>query len=319
MKRIFYIVLTLFLIPLVTDAQKWKYERHALYAGIGTNHFMGDLGGGGKDAAHFLGVRDMDFSSTRPTSQFGYRYRIIEELSVKANVTYAFLKGDDKFSASLGRQARNLHFHSNIWELGGQIEYYFIKEKEATRYTFSSLRGINKMGAYLLIGGGGLYYNPKAEMNGTWHSLRKLHTEGQTMPAYPDPDTGESITPDPEYGMFAGFFSVGLGAKFNLNNIWSIGIEISNRYTTTDYLDDAHNRYYNWLDNGGTIEQIYFSDQHLLRDDDSDTVLDIFAPRYPTGTERRGDPNYNDAYILTVITVYYKMKTSMKSRPKWVN
>ena len=49
-------------------------------------HFMGDLGGGKKDAAHFFGVRDLDFVTTRPLVTVNYRFRVIEQVAAKSRI-----------------------------------------------------------------------------------------------------------------------------------------------------------------------------------------------------------------------------------------
>jgi hypothetical protein len=286
----------------------------------GTNHFMGDLGGGKKDAAHFLGVRDMDFVTTRPTWQLGYRYRLTEYFSFRINLTYALLSGKDEASASLGRQSRNLSFRSNIWELSGQFEYYFIKEKEVPRYSFSSLRSVRNISAYLFVGFGGFENNPKAKYtDGKWYALRPLATEGQGSGLeyeYLNRTTGltETVQAPEMYKRIAICIPMGLGMKYNINRKWAIGLEISNRYTSTDYLDDASDRYFNYNDDivtskgitppGGALTT-YFADRHLTS-----------AP-YQTGKTMRGDPTYNDSYILTLITVHYKLKKSNGSLPKF--
>ena len=318
MKKIVYLLL-IFLIPTMADAQRWKRERVALFAGTGTSHFMGDLGGGAKDAAHFLGVRDMDWKYTRPTVQFGVKYRILEELAVKPVISYGYLKADDLESQNILRQARNLQFTSHIWEAGVQFEYSFIKEKELARYTFSSLRAAKKFSAYVIVGGGGLYFNPRAELvrgSKDWVKLRPLNNEGQGSEPYTIIEDGEAITitPDAPYGKFAGFVSAGLGGKYNLNRRWSIGLEITNRYTTTDYLDDAHDRYFENPNNP-------FSDRQLILEyaNDNQTVTGVGgdAPDWQSGQPYRGDPEYNDAYISTVVTGYYKLKNTVRSMPKF--
>lgn len=315
MKKI-YILLFIISTFFYSNAQRWKSERLSVIGAIGTNQFMGDLGGGSKDAAHFLGIRDMDFEQTRPTIQAGFRYRLIKDISVTPSITYAYLKADDASSGSIGRQSRNLNFHSNIWELGVQFEYAFIPEKELARYTFSSLRAAKKLSAYVLVGGGGFYFNPKTELNGETIELRPLNTEGQGMGAYEY--LGETITPDKPYGKFAGFISVGLGAKYQLDRRWGIGLEISNRYTTTDYLDDAHNRYYN---NHTDPVAAALADRHLTinTEDPANPFIDYSTPAtpYPTGSLYRGEPSYKDAYIFTLIKGYYKLKNTVKSMPKF--
>jgi hypothetical protein len=39
--------------------------------------------------------------------------------------------------------------------------------------------------------------------------------------------------------------------------------------------------------------------------------------KYKSGKTMRGDPAYNDAYIFTVVTGYYKLKNTIKSMPKF--
>ena len=290
MKKII-IPLLFLLIPTLIFAQRWKRERFDAFAAVGTNHFMGDLGGGGQDAAHFFGVRDMDWEYTRPTLQFGMRIRILQELTVKPIFTYGYLRGDDASSGSLGRRNRNLSFRTHLMEFGTQVEYYFLPEKEMAKYTFSSMRTINRLCAYGFLGGGGFFFNPQAELDGQWHNLQPLKTEGQDSP----------------YSKIAGYFSLGLGAKYHIQDRWSIGIEMSNRYTTTDYIDDAHDTYFDYTD-GSIADQL--ADRHL--DEDGNP-----APDYETGQLYRGDPEYNDAYILTMITGYYRFKFSMRSLPKF--
>lgn len=295
MKKIIYFLILL-AIPLLSDAQRWKHERLSIYGSVGTNFFLGDLGGGMKDASHYFSVRDIDWANTRNVIQAGIRYRILRDLAVKPTISYARLKADDAESGSYGRRSRNLWFRTNLWELGAQFEYYFIKEKNLGRYTFSSYKGINKLSAYASVGGGGFYYNPKSESSRgakDWTALRPMENEGVF------------------YGMFAGYLSLGLGMKYKLNERWAIGLDISNRYTTTDYLDDAHDSY-SGIGNG-------YDDRHLVVNNDEQgnaTVTEQLAAPYPAGKTMRGDPAYNDAYLFTVITGYYKINSTF-SMPKY--
>ncbi len=331
MKRFFYLFGALFLIiSLSSSAQYWKREPASLIYGNGTNHFMGDLGGGKREAAHFLGIRDLDYQVTRPTWQIGYRYRFHELFAARATLTYALITGKDKASGFYGRKARNLSFRSPIWELGAQVEYYFLKEQPPARAAVTSLVGRRNFAAYIFFGAGGLYYNPKGkyEPTGKWIPLRPLGTEGQY--ANPDgtpftytsfyPPNEELQTPKP-YKPFAAYISVGLGVKYNINRRWAVGLEMSNRYTSTDYLDDAHDRYFNYADFGLTPPSeytTYFADRHVPYDPETGEVFyDKEAPPYHSGKAGRGDPDYNDAYILTLIHVYYKLKKSRRNLPKF--
>ncbi len=292
MRKLIYLTLLVLLIPSLSNAQRWKHERLSVYGSAGTNFFLGDLGGGPKDASHYFSLRDIDWVYTRPVLQAGIRYKLLRDLAVKPFISYARLKADDMKSEHIGRRSRNLHFRTNLWEVGAQFEYYFIKEKHLGRYTFSSYKGLNKLSAYVSIGGGGLYYNPKSEEirgSNSWQELRPMMNENKA------------------YGMFAGFFNVGLGIKYKLDERYAIGLDVSNRYTSTDYLDDASGSYIG-KDNG-------FADKHLVVDYDNNVVTDVHT-LYPEGKEGRGDPSYNDAYLFSVITVYYKIN-SVFSIPKY--
>jgi hypothetical protein len=292
MKKFIYLLVFL-VIPLLTDAQRWKHERLSAYASFGNNYFLGDLGGGAKDASHYFSIRDIDWAMTRPVFQVGVRYKILSDLCIKPTFTFARLKADDAESQSIGRQGRNLHFRTNLYEVGAQMEYYFIKEKNIGRYTFSSYKGINKLSAYVAVGGGGFYFNPQSESvrgAGDWTYLQPMKNEGVS------------------YSLIAGFMSVGVGLKYNLNDKWSIGLDITNRYTTTDYLDDAHDTYKGY--NNG------WDDRHLVVDYDNNIVTDVRGTPYTDGQPMRGNPAYNDAYLFTSISVYYKLK-SVFSMPKY--
>ncbi len=303
------IALLLITIPTIIFAQRWKKERIEILGGLGTNQFLGDLGGGRGNAAHFLGVKDVDWENTRPNLQIGIRYRIIKRLTVKPTFTYAFLKADDASSGSKTRFSRNLHFRSNIFELGAQFEFYFIQEKEMAHYTFASARAINRFSAYIALGGGGFYFEPEAKLNGNWYKLRELNTEGQGAPAYQY--QGQTITPDAPYSPIAAYINIGLGVRYKFNSRFSLGLEFSNRYTTTDYLDDAHDRYY--AEHSNIIAK-QLADRHIGIDEDG-----ILVPneRFKTGTPYRGDPEYNDAYFFTMVTAYYRLRHSMRSLPKF--
>lgn len=302
-----------------------RYPLLIMY-GNGTNHFLGELGGGKKEASHFLSIRDIDYQVTRPTWQIGLRYKFHEYFALRVNYTYLLVSGNDRYSGFYARRARNLSFRSGIYELSTQFEYYFLKEKSLIKSSFGSLKGYVPFSAYLFVGGGLFYFNPKAKHpeTGKWIALRPLGTEGQF--ANPDgtpfeyqsfyyDETGQKPiyrTPKP-YSRIAACLYLGLGIKYELNKQWAIGFEISNRYTSTDYIDDVHDKYFNYSDFNLTPPSPYtaiFADRHLKVDHETQTVYDEPAEPYHSGKTMRGDPNYNDAYVIAIVTVYYKLKST---------
>jgi hypothetical protein len=74
-------------------------------------------------------------------------------------------------------------------------------------------------------GVGLLYFNPKAELNGTWHALQPLQTEGV------------------EYSRITPVIPFGLGVRFKFGPNMNIAIEGGYRKIFTDYLDDVSTVY----------------------------------------------------------------------------
>lgn len=348
-KRLAFLLL-LFILPTFLFGQRWRMSRSEILFGTGTNNFMGDLGGGAKDAAHFFGMRDIDLNTTRPTLQLGYRYKVASAFAVQTNLTYARLSADDANSGSIGRQLRNLSFVSNIWEAGVNFEYFVKKDKENPRYSFSSLSPLRNLSVYVFTGVGGFYYNPKAEKDGQMYELRPLRTEGQgyTYSILVDQDSVTVQNPD-VYGKFALSIPMGVGVKYNLTRSWAITGELSVRYTSTDYLDDASDTYFNydeafdnqWItDLDYTAPDVfdtyyenyqlarYFADRHIQLLDPTDPEgvkieqgSEDWKPDYlyKTGKKFRGSPAFNDAYILFLVKVSYKIRSmgTRRARPKF--
>lgn len=298
-----YVLLIIFIILSINiKGQRWKSDRHSVVGSIGMNHFMGDLGGGGKDAAHFMGVRDLDFATTRPVITANYRYRVLETLAVKAGFGYAILAANDANSSSKGRKYRNLHFKTNLWQFNVHGEYYFIRERLNPRYSFTSLHGMRNLSAYVFTGVSVNMFNPKAELNGEWHELQPLGTEGQGIGDNPG-----------KYSKIAIGWPIGIGVKYSLNKDLAIGLEISNTYTNSDYIDDAHNTYYD----NNAIRAEYGNIAAELADRHINILSGEPDVPYESGKTMRGNPKYNDAFVYTVITVTYKLKKDKRGLPKF--
>ena len=90
-------------------------------------------------------------------------------------------------------------------------------------------------------------------------------------------------------------------------------MEISNRFTSTDYLDDASDLYFD----NETIRANYgdvaaeLADRHFNLDG---TTAD---QKYYHGKTMRGNPQFNDAYIFTVVTLHYKLNRTPGGLPKF--
>jgi len=217
MKKLLFFLIGTFLLNLAVDAQAWRMRRYEAVLGIGTTHYFGDIGGWSKDE-NILGLKDIDFTQVRPSIYVGFRYKLYEELALKLNITYGYLHGDDADNAN---SSRDFKFYTTLFEPSIQVEYAFIKEKEAMSYLMMKGRGMSQfhpsISAYVFLGLGGAFFKVTKKEN-----LQNVELE---------------------YTPAALAFPVGVGLKFELNTNWSIGFDLGGRFTTTDYIDGYTSEY----------------------------------------------------------------------------
>ncbi len=311
MKKILFTIATIvFFAPILSFAQNggsgyqkrlWKKYRWELVMGLGTSHLLGDLGGGDGPAGRFMDVREMNMAKTRPVFHVGMRYKIFERIAFKGAITYAMLSAADEESGELTRQMRNLSVFNHLWEFSGQLEFSIIKENRGKRYIFQKNSIINNMNLYIFGGIAGIHFNPYNEMGGT--ELQPLGTEGQGQDGYDD-----------KYSLWSVSIPVGIGFKYYLSKKWSIGLEISNRYSMTDYLDDVSGNYYNpATDMGAEFYEV--SDPNIWGGTSANGALDG-NDRFRSG-DRRGSSDYNDAYVFMIFNLTYTLETGARGGPKF--
>ncbi|MEM9024072.1 MAG: DUF6089 family protein, partial [Bacteroidota bacterium] len=145
--------------------QEWDYGVH-----IGYSNYLGDIGGSGEPSG---GLGDMQFSQNSLALGVFARKRL-NHFAIKFNLNCLRIKGEDNLSMDTKRFGRNLSFRNDIIELGARVEYNFI-----TLMDLSGRRNYRwNFDAYIFTGFSMFYHNPKGNLNGTWHSLQPLHTEG---------------------------------------------------------------------------------------------------------------------------------------------
>ncbi len=212
-----YIFILLFVIPYLSSAQRWKRYRYELIGGIGTVNVFGDLGGGDGVARH--NTLDFNIQGTRPALMIAGRYKLKELLAVKANFCLAYANASDKYTNNEARSNRGATANTFFIEPSIQLEYSLIKERYGRRYTFSNIRhfNLNHINTYLFIGVGGLFYFPDKTI--------KI-----------DNGVGEP-------GVFTAAFPMGIGFKYAMNRVYTVGLELGNRFTTTDYLDGHSDKF----------------------------------------------------------------------------
>ena len=305
MKKIFFLSLAVIFTAVCSFAQtaSWKNLRHSVYFGGGVNVYFGDLGHA-KETSHAFSVRDISKESGGYSFQAGYKFKLLERLSLRGNILYSKIHGDDNYSKNPALNNRNLRFKSNLWDLSANVDFYFIKEKEIPEG--QKIKFSQRWSSYIFIGLAGIHYNPKGGLIGdedNWQELRPLHSEGQ----------GEIDGADSEYGNWTFSYPFGLGVNFLITRKFYIGLELTQHYTTTDYLDDVSTNYYKESKN-------IYADQHLNA---SGKVVSQ-ADKYPTGTARGGS-DYNDSYFTVLMNLGFKFgksssedgKVEFIKRPKY--
>ena len=215
-KRILpYIILFLFCIPHQGEAQKWKLRRYEALFGVGFCNYFGDIGGA-PTSDNWFGIKDLSLKHTRPSFYLGTRYKIRPNISVKMNLMYGFLAGDDEGGMN---SDRGYAFSASIFEPSFQAEYSLISEEQRRRSSAlynkkGMMNNYSQFNLYLYAGIGAVFFNPN------------VNDAMKASPKY-----------DPNHSKAGMVFPAGLGLKYVISQSWSVGVEFGIRFTTTDYLD----------------------------------------------------------------------------------
>ena len=306
MKNKNLLIIFFVLISQISIAQSWKYSRHELQFGLGASNFLGDLGGA--DAIGTHGIKDFRFSMTRPTIMMGYKYMVTPAFSLKGSIITSYLSGDDATTQETARQNRNLSFRSGIIEFGATAELYPWTEKTNHSYKVRGVWGSKSitLSPYFVMGVGLTLFQPKTKYNGDWVKLQPLGTEGQGLAGWPD-----------KYKRYTMRFPVGIGVKYLIDRNWSIGFELSARYTLTDYIDDVSTSYYipSEIEAANGTLAMTLADRAL-----NPSLGTTGVTQFADGSNnyfQRGNPNYNDAYTFAIFSVHYRLRKGTKFIPKF--
>jgi len=301
-----HILLLFIIIGFHSNAQTWKYMRQEFQIGLGASSFFGELGGAKGEAQH--DIRDIRFSATRPALSLGYKYMLIPAISVKGLFTTAYLSGNDASTKNPIRLNRNLSFRSGIWEADLMFEIYPFSEQISRRYKIRGVggRGSFSISPYISFGIGAVAFQPKAELDGKLHKLQPLGTEGQGLAGRPD-----------KYKRYTYTLPLAVGAKYLIDNNWSVGFELSMRYTGSDYIDDVSTSYYlaSEIETAYGPTAVTLADRGLEPSKNETGVIE-----YSDGGNnylQRGDPKWNDAYSYAIFSLHYRIRKGTKYIPKF--
>jgi hypothetical protein len=216
----FKLLVFLLILPAMAFSQRWKRERAEVTAGFGASNYFGDIGGT-VDENNWLGLKDIDIVSTRPNVNFGARYRLKEDMNIRANLAFGYLEGTDIDSRNEGR---NFAFSSSVYEFTAVYEYSLIPESSPVNYSlgslFDGLRSNNaSLNTYVFGGLGVSFFDVKA--------LRDM--EGSER--FNDNNSMTLVVP------------LGVGIKYPIASGIHLSLEVGGRWTSTDYLDGYTSQY----------------------------------------------------------------------------
>lgn len=248
---------------------------------VGASNYLGEMGGKEKTRRDF--VADMKLAQTRWDGGAFVRYKINSKISVKAEVNYLRIKGDDKLSSNPGRRFRNLNFKNDIFELYVAPQLTFYENNDLG----SSYRFRLGFKSYLFAGVGVFYHSPKTLYNDEWVKLRPLMTEGKS------------------YSKFGVCIPAGAGFYFTMKRRHRVGFEFNWRTTFTDYLDDVSTVYASpsTLGDPLAIELANRTDEIPLSEMPSAGFQNNFLPG-----NKRGDPTHKDSYMTMMVNYSYVIR-----------
>lgn len=207
------------------------------------------------------------------------RQRLNSYIAVKLVSNYTKVGYDDSYNSAPYQKLRNLNFKSTIFEFAAQAEFNFFAFITGDRY--------HRFTPYLTGGIGMFYYDPYTYYNGTKYYLRALGTEGQFA--------GYSSR---KYTTSSPCFPLGAGVKFWIKGGVNLALEIADRLTTTDYLDDVSSTYV------GTDKFKPNSVAAALQDRSPNQVLGKAG-------KQRGNTSSYDQYLMAMLTLTFNF-TSYK-------
>ncbi len=281
-----FVIIALFVCSVISANAQRKTTSLDFGLILGGSNYTGDL------TKDFMPL----WNKTKLAGGLIIRYNINPYLTFKSTAIYGKIEGSDKnFNNDAYRKRRNLSFKSDIIEFSFQGEWNILGyENTRTNYAWSP---------YLFTGISVFRFNPKAQFHynpllhdpslesqdGDWVELQPLSTEGQETTKYNDKR---------RYALTQLSIPLGVGAKWQLNDQWALGIEFGARKTFTDYLDDVSSIYIDdiIIRGAGGYMSVALKDRSL----------EVGETKF-NNDEARGNPKTKDWYYIGGITLTYRI------------
>ncbi|HTN46088.1 MAG TPA: DUF6089 family protein [Flavipsychrobacter sp.] len=272
MRKFFFSLLVSSALLSATQAQNY-YSAGEFGVSLGASQYFGDLND------------EYGLKTPNPAIAAFGRYHLNPYISLRANLLYTHVGYADNLSSNPYNRQRNLSFQSNIYEASVQAEFNFF------RYHTGEIN--SRFTPYLTGGVGAFYYNPYAFYNDKKYFLRPLGTEGQQA------EVGQGKS----YSRISMCFPVGAGIKYWIRPGINLGVEIANRLTLTDYMDD--------------VSTNYAGSEYFATDPRNPNPAYILQDRSvevdPNNTlgrrgKQRGNSSTKDQYMMVLINLSFQLK-----------
>ncbi len=213
-----WLLLSMFLLAsLASNAQDFE-----LGLNLGFSQYQGDLG-----ARTSEDIQRARLTGNKLAIGLVARKYFNPHWALRGGILFGSLSGDDnKQGENSDRERRNLSFKSSLLEFNLGLEwniFKYIPGSENHRFT-----------PYLFAGIGGFLFNPKGEFDGTKYNLQDVTYVRKEK-------NGQDVLLD--YSKFQLAIPMGVGIKYNVSQLWSLGFEVGWRKTFTDYIDNVSNEY----------------------------------------------------------------------------
>lgn len=255
-----------------------------LGGGIGGINCLTDLGGNKGVGKKFL--KDINWKNTGRCTNLFIGAILNDAFSLHLQGSFGTVQAYDSIlskykddNGTKGRYFRNLSFRSTISEIAltGEIHPLLLKD-----YADGSFPHLSP---YLTAGIATFSFNPQTYFGGQWVDLQPLRTEGQGFTEYKN---------RPLYRLNAISYPIGIGLRYEISSLFFVRAEVVQRFTSTDYLDDASM--------GSYVDPALFSGylspaNAALATQLYDRHAELNPAYQPIAGDIRGDSKDNDSYF----------------------
>ena len=266
------------------DNDRYYYSDLVLEAGgtVGVMNCLTDLGGKKGIGKGF--IKDLNWKNTKASFGVYFMGMYQNKIGIRLEGTFGRVAAYDSILKpyvpnTSGRYERNLSFRSNITDFQLSLELHPL-------FIFGNFSDKEPpvLSPYIVGGIGFFSFDPEAYLNGEWHRLQPLHTEGQGFDEYRDRKP---------YKLSQVNYPIGAGVKYELSSAFNLRLELVHRILTTDYLDDVSTTY---------IEPDLFSKylpgtQAIYAELLADRQRELNPGHITTPNEQRGDPTSKDSFF----------------------